>query len=238
MNGWPKWSFATLLTLSSLYAAACWSLHAHGRAALPERMPAPATQQMPASIRAQLLAVEYGGPPSIPRLNPFNVIPAMLMAGRTDGSGDDRGLRLLGHASRIVSLRTPTVRGSFRRHLAEAARTIAISRHWSADQIANTMLAEAYFGRNARGIEQAALAYYGLPADQLRAEESLALVALMRGPAYYDPDCQRERFEARYLRVAEATGSKTPNIALDRASERMLRTANCDSATAHRAAGN
>ncbi|MEL1263881.1 transglycosylase domain-containing protein [Pseudoxanthomonas putridarboris] len=227
MGAWPKWVFAASLTLASLYALVCWGLYACGRAMLPDEGLAPTTYRAPASIRAQLTAVEFDGTQSIPRLNPFTAVPALLMAATQPSSDRERGLRILSHASRVASLRAPAIRGNLRRHLADMARAIVISRHWSSGQIGNTLLAESHFGRSARGVEQAALAYYGLPANQLRAEESLALVTLMRGPRYYDPACHRERFEARYLRAAEATEAKAPNLALDRAMERMLQTADC-----------
>ena len=84
-----------------------------------------------------------------------------------------------------------------------------------------TVLAEAGFGRNARGIEQAAQAWYGRPLADLVPEERLLLIALMKGPSYYDPACRPERFADRYRRLATKAGGFDPDTALPRALARL-----------------
>lgn len=85
----------------------------------------------------------------------------------------------------------------------------------------DTVLAESGFGRNARGIEQAAQAWYGRPLADLVPEERVLLIALMKGPSYYDPACRPERFANRYRHLAAKAGGFDADTALPRALARL-----------------
>ena len=98
---------------------------------------------------------------------------------------------------------------------------VIVSRHWSRDQVLDTLLDQSWFGRDAKGIESAAVAYYGVPAAELRPEESLALVTLMRGPSYYDPSCRPERFAHRYWLAAAKTKLDSEPQSLEKATNRL-----------------
>ncbi len=46
----------------------------------------------------------------------------------------------------------------------------------------------------------------GIDAAALRPQENQGRIVLMRSPAWYGPDCRRERFARRYARAAEILG--------------------------------
>ena len=60
------------------------------------------------------------------------------------------------------------------------------------------------------GIEAAAKFYFGVPLAELQPQESLALIALLKGPSWFDPFCNRERFEQRYAQTVEKLGKTGP----------------------------
>ncbi len=85
---------------------------------------------------------------------------------------------------------------------------VKVSRQWTRDQAVNTILAESWFsGDRSRneviGIEAAAAFYFGVPPAELQPQESLALIALLKGLSWFDPFCNRERFEKRYAQTVE-----------------------------------
>jgi hypothetical protein len=91
----------------------------------------------------------------------------------------------------------------------------------STDDIADMLLAESVYVRCSIGIEQAAPAYFGRPATQLRPQESLALIALLKGPGWHDPDRNPERFRKRYAQLAEQPGHRGPAWSADAALARL-----------------
>jgi penicillin-binding protein 1A len=58
-------------------------------------------------------------------------------------------------------------------------------------------ISRAWFGRDASGLEAAAVAYFGKKADALRLHELALLVGLTQAPGRYDPDCSPEPARAR-----------------------------------------
>lgn len=210
---WQKWISAVLLALFALYAGICLALYQWGASALPADL-SPARAAYPATLRHQVRLAEGIPATPLPRLSPLTVVP-MLLATR-DGRRR-AGLRALSLAPRMPGL---PVHGG-RRHAAGVALMIHVSRHWSTDDVIATLLAKSYFGRSSHGIDDAARAWYGLPLSQLRDEETLALVLLIRSPAIYDPLCRRDRFDARYRRVAALVGYADAEAALRLARMRL-----------------
>jgi Transglycosylase len=205
---WPIWLPTTALALAMLYAALCFGLYLLGARHLPAEL-APNPYRAPASMRAQFLAVEAPTARSLPRLNPLTWLPHALW----DMSGDKRpcdGCRLLLSATWIVSSRDRGARRSLDRHLAEIAASIRIGRNWTRDDAVNTLLAETPFRKGTVGIEAASRFHFGVAAAELRPQESLALIALMKSPSWYDPACHRERFAQRYAHLAEVLGHRGP----------------------------
>ena len=210
---WFRALLGTLLVLATLVVGLCFGLYSVGASALPEDAE-PTDYRAPPDLRALYLKVEAGGIEEVPRLNPVSV-PGYWLWHLSGEQREPLGsqLRLLGHASRALTLRRSPPSGSTRRHLVGLAATLHVSRQWGLDRMVDTVLAEGGFGRGATGIEQAALAWYGHPLDDLIAEERLLLIALMKGPTYYDPDCHPERFAQRYRWAAAQAGLADPDLA-------------------------
>ena len=220
---WFRALLGTLLVLVALVLGLCFGLHAVGTSGLPDDL-APSRYRAPPDMRALFLRIEAGEVDNVPRLNPVSVWGYWLW------HGDDRRreplaaqLRLLGHAGRMLATRESSTVSATRWHLINGAASVHVSRHWSADDMVGTVLAEAGFGRNARGIEQAAQAWYGRPLADLVPEERVLLIALMKGPSYYDPVCRPERFADRYRHLATKAGGFDADTALSRALVDFLR---------------
>lgn len=218
MKGWLGWVLAPVFFLCLAAISVLYGFYAYGASAISTPS-TPSRYLAPIPIRQQFLSVEAPGISSLPKLNPLTFWIAWRRAS-DPGSAARAQMRLLYLAARTFS---PVEQdGSGRRHAAELARTVMISRSWSLQQAADTVLAKSYFGRDAHGLETASHAYYGLPAARLDAEQSLALIALMKGPDSYDPSCRRERFEHRYLQAAALASMRTDRDAPSRALQGLL----------------
>ncbi|MET1161298.1 MAG: transglycosylase domain-containing protein, partial [Pseudoxanthomonas sp.] len=213
MRTWPGWVLATLLFLSLIAVGVPYGFYAYGASAI-RVSPAPSPYRAPGAVHQQFLSVESPGVASLPALTPLTVWPAWYRAADPDSSARAQ-VRLLSLAARMFP--PADQGGSSRRHAAELAKAVMISRSWSMQQVVDTILAKSYFGRDAYGLEAAARAYYGLPAAGLNAEQSLALIVLMKGPNYSDPGCNRKRFERRYLHAAALSSMRTDSDAPARA---------------------
>lgn len=200
---------AALLATAMLYMALCFVSYAAGARHLPATL-APNPYRAPATIRAQFLAMEAPTARALPRLNPLTWLPHALW----EMSGDRRpgdASRLLTSTARVVVSRDRDMPRGFDRHFAEIALAIRIGRNWTPDDAANTLLAESRFRRDVIGIESAARSMFGVPANALRPQESLALIALMQAPSWYAPDCHRHRFDQRYAHLARMLGHTGPD---------------------------
>lgn len=213
MRGSARWAMrlpaAALLATAMLYMALCFGSYVAGARHLPATL-APNPYRAPAAIRAQFLAMDAPTARALPRLNPLTWLPHALW----EMSGDRRpgdASRLLTSTARVVVSRDRDIPRGFDRHLAEIALSIRIGRNWTLDDAANTLLAETRFRRDVIGIESAARSMFGVPADALRPQESLALIALMKAPSHFAPDCRRHRFERRYAHLARKLGHTGPD---------------------------
>jgi Transglycosylase len=56
-------------------------------------------------------------------------------------------------------------------HLNQLFAAIWVSKHWSAEDVVNTILESAYFCHEFHGIEAASMGFYGHPANELTIEE-------------------------------------------------------------------
>jgi hypothetical protein len=199
-----RWLLAIPLALIALYTILCMAFYIAGARHLPDRL-VPNASRLPPGIRAQLLRVEadMGPGDTVPRLHPLTVIPQILNSIDPDEPDDPflRRWRLLSSAARQRYPHHLRLRNTSR-HGVEIALAIRVSREWTTDDIARTLLAESFYGRCSFGIERAAHAYFGRPLAQLRPQESLALIALLKGPSWYDLDRNPERFRERYAQLA------------------------------------
>lgn len=119
---------------------------------------------------------------------------------------------MLSSAARMIAFESDKPARSANRLAAEIAAMIRLSNEWSPEQIADYSLDRAWFGREAHGLRAAAPAYFGVSADRLTRAETIALVALMKGPSYYDPTRNRERFDERYAYLARELGIDPAHI--------------------------
>jgi penicillin-binding protein 1B len=106
---------------------------------------------------------------------------------------------------------------TIKRKVNEALMAILLELHYEKDDILETYLNEVYFGQDGtRGIHGVGLAsqfYFGRAVEQLKPHHSALLVAMLKGPTYYNPRRNPERaLERRNLVLAEtgAQGFLTP----------------------------
>lgn len=93
------------------------------------------------------------------------------------------------------------------RKMNEAIMALLLEWHYSKDEILETYLNEIYLGqigkRAIHGVGLAAWFYFDRPVDELRLQDVALLVALIKGPSFYDPRRHPERAMARRNLVLE-----------------------------------
>lgn len=221
-----RWLFVLLSLLVVAYGGLCLWVYRTGLRSLPEDLP-PSDYRAPQRIHAQYLAIEAPRARSLPRLDPFTLMPYWYWRIHRRGPMHrDDDLRILGAAARHTVVLHGHAHETGDYHAAEIAAAIIISRRWNLDEAVDTLLAEVTFDDGVHGIEAGARHYFGVVAADLNAQESLALIVLMRGPRWYDFYCHRERFDARYVDTARKLGKTGPEWAPATALAR-LRPAQC-----------
>jgi penicillin-binding protein 1A len=83
------------------------------------------------------------------------------------------------------------------RKIREAITAVQIERTYTKDEILEMYLNVSYFGRSAYGIATAAQVYFDKAPKDLDLKECALLVAMLRGPAHYDPFNHPTRAAAR-----------------------------------------
>ncbi|MCD8547428.1 MAG: penicillin-binding protein 1B [Aeromonadaceae bacterium] len=87
------------------------------------------------------------------------------------------------------------------RKVQEAYMAVIMDYRYSKDQILETYLNEIYLGQNGNdgvyGFGLASYFYFGLPLNELEPDQLALLVAMVRGPSYYDPWRFPERAQQR-----------------------------------------
>ena len=214
MSAWPKWIVGVVLVPIAALVSLVYSLYWYGASALPQELPR-AQHSYSDNVRAMYWASLGGeGPMRVERLDPLKVCWKAYTVIRADTSPlrPSASHSLLSGAARSIAFdpdqRLPTPR----RIAAEVAAMIRLSNEWRPEQIADYTLDEAWFGRGARGLRAAAPAYFGVPTNQLTRAETIALVGLMKGPSYYDPMRNHERFKKRYVYLASKLGVDPAHI--------------------------
>lgn len=225
MSTGTKWLCVAVTVPILVVLAAIYGAYWYGASALPANME-PDAREYPIELR-QLYWKSMGGAGDIAirKLDPlkFSWMMAGVFRSANDGHVEPRppDMQVLTSVARIrvsgLGSRLPTIRRMF----AEIASMIRISREWSASRVIDTALAELWFGRGARGFDEAARTYFDAGVDELSPEESLGLVALIRGPSYYDPTCRRERFVERYRFLANRVGMPADEAAIARSTSRL-----------------
>lgn len=83
------------------------------------------------------------------------------------------------------------------RKLREFLTSVQIEKNFTKKEIIEMYLNEIYFGRSVYGISAAAGIYFGKQVQDLSLGESAMLIAILNGPAYYDPQRHPERANNR-----------------------------------------
>ncbi|MEU2183651.1 transglycosylase domain-containing protein, partial [Streptomyces thermolilacinus] len=92
------------------------------------------------------------------------------------------------------------------RKLRELCLSVKLSRSLTKDEILQGYLNTSWFGRDAYGVQAAAVAYYGTDARNLDPSQGALLAALLKGGDFYDPELSAEhhrRAEARWRHVLD-----------------------------------
>ncbi len=87
--------------------------------------------------------------------------------------------------------------GTITRKFREFITAIQLERAFTKDEILEFYLNVVWFGRGSYGIASAASIYFGKQPSELTLTEGAMLIALLRGPAYYDPANHPERAKGR-----------------------------------------
>jgi penicillin-binding protein 1B len=92
-------------------------------------------------------------------------------------------------------------RRTFGRKLEEAAMALLLEAHFSKQDLMNAYINEIYLGQDGNraihGFGLASQFYFGKPLAELQLHEVALLVAMVRGPSYYDPRRHPKRASAR-----------------------------------------
>lgn len=223
---WPHWALVAIIGLLMTFIALCFGIYAWGARFVPDDIPA-SSYRAPDAIRDQYLAVEADGATNIRKLNPVTFWIDFLVSTRQFPEQPPPEQILLYRATRFAQFKHSRARTQGEHHVASIALAVKVGRQWTRDQAVDTILAESGFRKDVIGIEAAAEFYFGVPLAELKPQESLALIALLKGPGLYDPFCNRERFGNRYAQTVEKLGKTGPEWSAAAALSR-LRPIGCD----------
>lgn len=102
-------------------------------------------------------------------------------------------------------------RRTFGRKIEEALMAMLLEVHFDKDDLMNAYINEIYLGQDGRraihGFGLASQFYFGKPLAELQLHEIALLVAVVRGPSYYDPRRHPQRARARRDMVLELMAS-------------------------------
>ena len=223
---WPHWALVAIIGLLMTFIALCFGIYAWGARFVPDDIPA-SSYRAPDAIRDQYLAVEADGATNIRKLNPVTFWIDFLVSTRQFPEQPPPEQILLYRATRVAQFKHSRARTQGEHHVASIALAVKVGRQWTRDQAVNTILAESGFRKDVTGIEAAAEFYFGVPLAELRPQESLALIALLKSPSFYDPFCNRASFGKRYMQTVEKLGKTGPEWSAAAALSR-LRPIGCD----------
>lgn len=156
-----------------------------------------ATEDLPSSILEGLILVEDRSFYQHHGVNPFAILRAALVninAGRTVQGGSTLTQQLAKNF--FLSSERSLVR-----KIREALMAIIIDYRYDKDEILEAYLNEVYMGQDkSRGVHGMGLAsqfYFGRPVAELTVAQQAFLVAVIKGPSYYNPWRYPKRAQAR-----------------------------------------
>ena len=224
MAGMKKGIFIAIVVVVGGYVLLCLGLYEWGLRARPDAFRTPPAVLPPALVE-QVAAMEKLGQQAMPRMDPITLLPRSWL-----GAGSQQ--RNSGWQSTIATTSQfrahrpgDQIHGA-RRHFAEMADAVYLSRHWTREQVLSARANAAYYGRDAHGLDTAAQAWYGMPLTQLQPAEITALWTLQWAPPSVDPFCHHDRFAKRYAMLAKRVQGVDPadtQAAIDRMSATVCR---------------
>jgi penicillin-binding protein 1B len=144
-------------------------------------------QEVPALLPAALKAVEDRKFDTHHGIDPLAMLRAAWVNTRA-GAIEQGGSTLTQQLVRSYFLST---RQTFSRKLREAAMAMALDAHFSKADLMNAYINEIFLGQDGEraihGFGLASQFYFGKPLAELDLAEISLLVAVVRGPSYYDP---------------------------------------------------
>ncbi|HET9391365.1 MAG TPA: penicillin-binding protein 1B [Steroidobacteraceae bacterium] len=154
-------------------------------------------QEVPPLLPAALKAVEDRNFDHHHGIDPMGIVRAMWVDVRA-GQIEQGGSTL---TQQLVKSYFLNPRQTLGRKLREAAMAISLETHFSKADIMNAYINEIFLGQDgARAIHGFGLAsefYFGKPLSELDLSEVALLVAVVRGPSYYDPRRHPDRVRLR-----------------------------------------
>ena len=188
MDRAAKLGFVALVLVLLGYVVVCMGLYVWGlRQWPPHSLEPPAP--LPPALQRQIEQMEGVSDRPPPRLNPLTLALEIPLA-----HDDPQWAGMLYRSAPYHRL----PRRQQRAHYVETPTAIHVSRNWTRAQIVSGYARNAYFGRDAYGLEAAAQAWYGLPLAQLEPQEITVLWGLLQSPRSLDPLCRPKRFDVRF----------------------------------------
>jgi penicillin-binding protein 1B len=154
-------------------------------------------EEVPALLPAALKAVEDRKFDSHHGIDPFGMLRAAWVNVRA-GQIEQGGSTLTQQLVRSYFLNS---RQTFSRKLREAVMAMALDAHFTKADLMNAYINEIFLGQDGdraiHGFGLASQFYFGKPLAELDLSEVALMVAIVRGPSYYDPRRHPERARAR-----------------------------------------
>lgn len=164
--------------------------------------------QVPREVRDAFLAAEDLRFYQHPGFDPIRIFGAVLQNLRSRDYAE--GASTI--TQQLVKLSHLSTQKTIARKLEEIYLALQLERECTKDEILEMYLNYVYFGRGAYGIEAAAQAYFGIPAQELTAAQGASLAAIVKAPSLYAPHLHPESNKRRQeyiLKTMEENGMLT-----------------------------
>jgi len=213
----PQGREVAVMRLDPLLIGSIFPIHGEDRIVV-------APDQVPPLLPAALKAVEDRKFDSHHGVNPLAILRALFVNVRA-GQIEQGGSTL---TQQLVKSYFLDSRRTLRRKAEEAVMAVILESRFEKADIMNAYINEIYLGQDGRravhGFGLASQFYFGKPLTELALPEIALMVAIVRGPSYYDPRRQPERALERrnlVLRVLAEQGVVSAADA-DRAAKKPL----------------
>lgn len=153
----------------------------------------PANAQSGLALK-RALWVQFRGPAVIEMLpdSPLRSLTTMI-APNSQAATKAPGADLAAYGARVLLRRADSKAVDANWRVNNWAATIWVSRHWSAEDVLNTILATGRYGHRLVGADAAARGYFNKPINELETPEAAMLVAILKAPTHHDPWCSTRR---------------------------------------------